>query len=303
MHRVSSKYLIAIAILYVIVGMTIGIYGTQRYFLSRGLIAPRQGAIITKVALEFPTLAPTAVLPTTTPEPEQGKIELPPKEIPLPEPPPEIWGDLDLTNGTGTYFVVYTPELAFATGEFYPWSYRKGIFESELFDPDEAGAVSWTDQQARIVLWVHSGPNHTVSVLQRFIELDDRGFIVSGATAEERIRQEIMGSPFEFIQNHTSFWTHMTAWARVPPGEVEELNEHVSDLPEYLREQYPDQGWEGFNQDTLIIFFCGRQLTGDPKDPSRPYWQQTRYVLGLLPLTDYPIPTGPIANLGGHHAD
>lgn len=303
MHRVSSRYLIVIATLYVLLGVSMGVYGTQRYFLSRGLIAPRQGAIITEAVVEFPTLAPTAVLPTTTPEPEQGRIELPPVEMPEAVPTPEIWGDLDFTDGDGTYFVVYTPELAFATGEFTPWSYREGIFQSDLFDPDLAGAVSWTDHLQRIILWVHSGPNHTMSVLQRWIELDERSHIVNGATAEERIRQELMGSPFEFIQNHTSFWTHMTAWARIPPPKVWEVNQHVSDLPEYLREQYPDQGWEGFNQDTLIVFFCGRQLTGDPHDPSRPYWQQSRYVLGLLPLTDYPIPTGPIANIGGHHAD
>lgn len=302
MHRVSSRYLIAIATLYVICGVIIGVYGTQRYFLSRGLIAPRQGAIITEVPIEFPTLAPTSVLPTTTPEPEQGMIELPPKDIPAPEPTPEVWGDFDLTNGDSTYFVVYTPELAFATGEFNPWSYREGIFESDLFDPDLAGAVSWTDHLQRIILWVHSGPNHTMSVLQRWIELDERGHIVTGATAEERMRQELMNSPIEFIQEHNSQWTHMTAWARIAPPKVWEVNQHVSDLPEYLREKYPDQGWEGFNQDTLIVFFCGRQLTGDPHDPSRPYWQQSRYVLGLLPLTNYPIPTGPQANLGGHHA-
>jgi hypothetical protein len=302
-HRVSPQYLIVLAIVYIFAGGMIGVFGTHRYLLTRGLIAPRQGAISTQVALDLPPLAPTPILPTGTPEPEQGRIEQPPEIVPSPEPTPEIWGDLDLTNGISTYFTVHTPDLAFATGEFYPWSYREGIFESDLFDPDEAGAVSWTDQLARIVLWVHSGPNHTISVLQRFIELDERGYIVSGARAEERIRQEIMDSPFEFVQGHTSFWTHMTAWARIPPDEVEELNEHVSDLPEYLREQYPDQGWEGFNRDTLIIFFCGRQLTGDPHDPTRPYWQQTRYVLGLLPLTRNQIPTGYIASLGGIYAE
>lgn len=287
MHRVSSKYLIAIATLYVLLGVIMGVYGTQRYLLARGILAPRQGSIVTQVAMELPTVAPTAVLPTTTPEPEQGKIELPPKDIPAPEPPPEVWGDLDLTNGTGTYFNVFTPELAFATGEFYPWGYRPGIFESDLFAPDEAGAVSWTDHLKRIVLWVHSGPNHTMSVLQRWIELDDRGFIVSAARAEEKIQQEIMNSPFQFVQaDGTEQWTHMTAWARVEPNSVWELNQHVSDLPEYLREEFPNQGWEGFEQDTLIVFFCGRQLTGDPTDPQRPYWQQTRYIFGLLPMTE-----------------
>ncbi len=287
MHRVSSRILVGIAILYLIVGVIVGISGTHSYFLARGLIAPSQGSIITEMALDLPTLAATAVLPTSTPEPEQGKIELPPKEIPPPEPTPEIWGDLDLTNGTGTYFTVYTPEFALATGEFYPWSYREGIFESELFDPDENGAVSWTDYLSRIVLWVHSGPNHTMSVLQRFIELDDRGFIVSGARAEEKIQQELMNQPFQFVQaDGTEQWTHMTAWARIEPNKVWEVNQHVSDLPEYLREQFPNQGWEGFNRDTLIIFFCGRQLTGDPHDPQRPYWQQTRYVLGLLPFEE-----------------
>lgn len=304
MHRVSSKYLVGLALLYVLVGVALGVHGTRTYLLSRGFIAPRQGAIITQVAIRIPTPAPTSELPTATPEPDQGRIESPPAIIPSPEPTPEVWGDLDLTNGTGTYFTVYTPELAFATGEFYPWSYREGIFESDLFLPDEAGAVSWIDQQARIVLWVHSGPNHTMSVLQRFIELDERGFIVSGARAEERIQQEIMGSPFEFVQaDGTRFWTHMTAWARIQPNKVWEVNQHVSDLPEYLREQFPDQGWEGFNRDTLIVFFCGRQLTGDPHDPLRPYWQQTRYMLGLLPLIQDQTPTGHIASLGGTYAE
>lgn len=283
--------------MYLIIGVLVGYYGTRTYLLARGLIAPRQ-EVFTELALDLPEIAPTQILPTGTPEPSQGRIESPPQEIPSPEPTPEVWGELDLTDGAATYLVFYGPDEALATGEFYPWSYRQGIFESEFFVPDEGGAVTWTDHLSRIVLWAHSGPNHTMTVLQRWIELDERGHIVTGPRAEEKLAH-LVGTPVRFVQPGFQYLTMLTAWARIPPDEVEALNAHVSDLPEYLREHYPDQGWEGFNRDTLMLFFCGRQLTADPQDPYRPYWQQTRYVLGLLPYLADRVPTGPFANLGG----
>lgn len=299
MHRVSSKYLVGLAILYVLVGVMIGFYGTREYLLARGIVAPRQAPIfITEVVL--PTAMATAI--PLTDEPPQEAIESPPSAIPPPEPTPEIWSTLDLTDGRDTYIIAYLEEPV-ATGTFNPWSYRTGIFETELFDPDLAGAVSWTDRLSRIILWAHSGPNHTMTILQRAIELDDRGFIVHRSVADERLRREVMDRTFTFVQGIEQTPTFVSAWARIPPDQVEELNGHVVDLPEYLRAHYPDQGWEGFNRDTLILFFCGRQLAGDPKDDSRPYWQQTRYVIGLLPFhTNDQVPTGPQANLGGLNA-
>ena len=301
MHRVSSKYLFAIATLYVIAGVTIGIYGTQRYFLSRGLIAPRQEVVITDLPSFDSLMLATAAAATPTPPPDQGEIQNPPVEIPEPEPTPDIWGKLDLTDGDETSIAFDHKDEWLITEPFYPRSYRPGIFESEYFDPELSGAVSWVDNQARVILWAHSGPDHTMTPIQRAIELDDRGFIVDRSIADERLRQDFMGRNIWFIQpGKVEYLTRVSAWARVTPDLVAEINEHVDDLPESLRMLYPDQGWEGFNRDTLILFFCGRQLAGDPKDPTRPYWQQTRYVLGLLPYITDSIPTGPLANLGGH---
>lgn len=243
------------------------------------------------VTYVFPTPKPIPTNIPASPEPEQGPIESPPAiPTPIPQPiPVDVWGDLDLSDGTTTSFIVHTglDQGSYATGEFLPWSYREGIFESDLFDPDAGGAVSWTDHQNRLVLWVHSGPYHTMTGLQRFIELSEAGNVDRYEFAEERIRQQIVGSTVQFNQTpDVQQMAHITAWARIPPDQVEEINHRVIDLPEALRELYPGQGWEGFHRDTMIIFFCGRQLAGDPKDPDRPYWQQTRYILGLLPLNN-----------------
>lgn len=306
MHRVSSKYLVSLAIIYLLVGVFAGYYGTQHILLSRGLIAPRQEVVITDLpsfnsATLAPTFEPTPPVATPTPPPDQDEIQNPPLEIPEePEPTPDIWGELDLTDGDETSIAFDHKDEWLITEPFYPRSYRPGIFESEYFDPDLSGAVSWVDHQARVILWAHSGPDHTMTPIQRAIELDDRGFIVDRSIADERLRQDFMGRNVWFVQPEgVEYLTFVSAWARVTPDLVAGINEHVDDLPEILRWLYPDQGWEGFNRDTLILFFCGRQLAGDPKDPTRPYWQQTRYVLGLLPHVSW-SPTGPLASLGGY---
>jgi len=289
MHRVSSKYLGAIAALYLGVGLIIGVYGTREYFLARGVLPPRQEPlVITYVPSDFePTITRTPG-PTPTLEPDQGNIEALPEVDPV-TPVPEfvdVWENLDLSDGSATSFIVHTQNEggSYATGEFWPWSYREGIFETSIFDPDAGGAVTWLDDFNRTILWVHSGPNHTMTALQRFIERDEFGNTLAFQFAEERIRRNLMNSPVQFFQTPDSEqWAWITAWARIPPDSVDAINGSVSDLPATLRAMYPNQGWEGFWSDTMIVFFCGRQLAGDPHDPDRPYWQQTRYIFGLLP--------------------
>lgn len=290
METISKKAIVGIAVLYLIVGALIGSQGAWTYLRARGFIVPRSEVPIV-VTYVFPTPNPISTNIPASPEPDQERIESPPSVEPH-DPEPDYvapFGELDLSDGTTTSFIVHTDadQGSYATGEFLPWSYREGIFESDLFDPDAGGAVSWLDNQDRIVLWVHSGPYHTVTALQRFIELDERGRIDSVEFAEERIRQHVVGATVQFNQVPDILeLAHITAWARIPPETVDEINQHVIDLPEVLRELYPDQGWEGFHRDTMIVFFCGRQLVGDESDSSRPYWQQTRYVLGLLPLNN-----------------
>lgn len=294
----SNKFWFTIAVLYLIVGLVIGVSGTRIYFLSRGFTAPLQEVPGIVTYVQPPTQVP---LSTGTAEPDQERIEKAPVITPVPQLITDVW-DIDLSDGAATYFTVYPNdnEVGYVSGEFWPWSYREGIFESDLFEPDRGGAVSWIDFNGRIVLWIHSGPNHTATALQRYIELDEDGKLTSGVQADERLRQNIVGSAIQWNQKpDTEQWTHVAAWARVDPTRVDDINMHVSDLPEYLRDLYPNQGWEGFNRDTLIIFFCGRQLVDDTYDNSRPYWQQTRYVIGLLPMQEGEVQFGPLAYFQG----
>jgi len=229
--------------------------------------------------------------PTEEPTPEDTYNILPeidhPQPLPLPTAEIDPWGTLDLTDGEATWMTFH---LDLGAGSyqvgFYPYSWFPGVFETPVFDPLYSGAVTWTDDLGRTTIWAHSGPNQSMTPLQEFIERDEHGYTVLWSEAERRLDENIQNATVNIVQpGLAEEWGLVVAWARIPPEQVEDSLGKVMDFPAYLDETQPDRGWDLImaEPNALILYFCGRQLAGDKKDPSRPYWQQTRYVLGIVP--------------------
>lgn len=253
----------------------------------------------------YPTSPPEQLFspPTSTPEPSELPTDEPQSSTPNIEPPdpfiPETssWSPLKLDEAIPTYMIFglnTSPGLtSISTDIFYPVEWYPGVFQSEAFDPEKGGAVSWVDNGGRTTLWVHSGPDNTMTSVQQYIEtMPFTGFRVSAKEADRRLDEDIQDGRVTFVQSLTLIAGRVVAWARISPDLVEESNSHVMDLPVWLQDHYPDQGWSFIQgvSDSIMIYFCGRQLQGEEGDSSRPYWQQARIILGIVPDQVFPPP-------------
>jgi len=217
----------------------------------------------------LPTLTPTITSTTT------------PTEKPL------NWRGADLGSGdlTVVKFLLNDCIEDIYTEPFHPWAFFGGIFDTAFFNPYRNGAVAWEDFEGRIILWIHSGPNLTITSLQVFLELDHRGYINTPEETQRKLDECVIGSAFELVQDNLLFTGKVVAAARIPPPDVLDLNDNVWDLPQALMEKGLGQDWQAIIDDphSLIFFFCGRRLSGEASNPYLPYYQQSRFVIGMVP--------------------
>lgn len=170
---------------------------------------------------------------------------------------------------------------------FNVWVYKQGIFDTYKFDPDKGNSVIWDDGLGRWFLWVHSGPSNSMTPIQQWLERDENGNTVAAYTADERIDSLLGAGAYmgELSGYATDNHATIVAAVRVPPDLVKEMNLHVGDLPEWIDMEFPLAGF-GSSIDArpiLYITFCGRALAGEEPDPLSAYWQQSRYVIGVIP--------------------
>jgi len=170
---------------------------------------------------------------------------------------------------------------------FNVWVYEQGIFDTYKFDPDKGNSVIWDDGRGRWFLWVHSGPDHSMTPIQQWLERDEHGNTVGAYVTDERIDNLLGDGAYMGDLSHVDADNHATivAAVRVSPDLVKEMNLHVGDLPEWLDQEFPMAGF-GSSMDArpiLYITFCGRALAGEEPDPLSAYWQQARYVIGVIP--------------------
>lgn len=234
-----------------------------------------------------PSETPTRIAVLTA-TPSGGQPASPTPTPMIEERNPLAWRDIDLSQGEMTMIYIEPAGMvdAIVTDLMAPWAYFDGIFETEYFDPDTANSVVWADQHGRITFWGHSGPDQPMTPLQEYLERDEHGNTVARSITEDRLANQMIDARVLLIQNGQAAQGKIIAAIRVPPDGVQSLMSHVGDLPEYLRDAYPGHGFQfasGVYEDLLMIFFCGRRLAGEDPNPSLPIWQQSRFVLAVVP--------------------
>lgn len=100
---------------------------------------------------------------------------------------------------------------------------------------------------------------------------------------ETRLNECLRGSQVSLDQQGQTYSGEVAAAVRVPAVGVEELSKHTMDLVPYLAQTYPESGFADLDEDTLLIYFCGRAALDELTDPNAGYWTQTRFVIAIEP--------------------
>lgn len=239
------------------------------------------------------TRIPTATVqptPLTNPIPLEvpGNIYEPPRPAltPTPQAPWTYYG-LDLNSGPEVEIrfdlLDEQPILlpSFTSHAWTPTLFSEGLFDWRL---KENHGVVWEDLNGRLGLWLHSGPDEVMFPLQERLEREDSGYFRHYEDAQTYLDKQI-GAGVSIYQGNQLSTSQIAAAVRVGPGGISALQSKVMDLVPYLAETYPGLGFESLvgRQDVLILYFCGRLLNGESKNPDYPYWQQARFIIAIVP--------------------
>ncbi|KKM97256.1 hypothetical protein LCGC14_1169800, partial [marine sediment metagenome] len=211
--------------------------------------------------------------------------QIPPPTAVLEDELPLHYDGLELTNGVTTVFMFSFPDMDIILPQVDIYGWTPDVMSSGVFDISSGNAVAWEDENLRVGLWLHSGWNQTAKMLQQYLELNDARYRREVWTMDEFLETNVIGSKV-FIQQYDSFRNaKIVAAVRVPPEGVYAVASHVMDLATYLEETYPGHGFEKIidRSDVLMIYFCGRQLTGEKAHPDLPTAQQSRFIIALVP--------------------
>jgi len=222
---------------------------------------------------EIPTPTPSATpAPNRTPDPTRTA-----EPGPTPTATPSEWafGQVDLANPERLQLAFLLPGATIYTRAFEPQPYELGILAWDGFGPGSGKGIAWADWRARLGLWLHSGPDTTMTDLQAWLEADERAYILWPAEVNASLAA-MVGSRAILRQGDRQQWARVAAAVRVKPLDVAETQDHVDDLLEHL-------GLGEIEPPVLMLYFCGRQLQGERVPPFTPHWQTARFVIVLQP--------------------
>jgi hypothetical protein len=161
------------------------------------------------------------------------------------------------------------------------------VFETGEFGIGKNMAVAW-EHMGYEGLLIHSGwdfwhEQSPATDLQYFLETDALNEVQDLKTIESNLQDCLRGSSVFVSQNSQGLYGNVAAAVRIPPQGVEELSKHTMDLVPYLKQAYPGAGFEDIDENTLLLFFCGRAALDEQNNPEADYWTQTRYIIALMP--------------------
>jgi hypothetical protein len=199
------------------------------------------------------------------------------------------FGELNLLEGElGFYFISSCDggvNISILPVEVTAW--HPEVFEGEEFGIGKNVAVAW-EHLGYAGLWIHSGwdfwaERSPATDLQYFIETDALNEVQPLQRIETRLNECLRGSQVSLDQQGQTYSGEVAAAVRVPAVGVEELSKHTMDLVPYLAQTYPESGFADLDEDTLLIYFCGRAALDELTDPNAGYWTQTRFVIAIEP--------------------
>ncbi|MHC4799937.1 MAG: hypothetical protein ACYTF1_25150 [Planctomycetota bacterium] len=196
-----------------------------------------------------------------------------------------VYDGLPLTDGVTTQFMFSFADRDIILPKVDVHGWTPEILSNGVFAPGTGNAVAFEDSGLRTGLWLHSGYGETAGMLQRYLELNKDGYRHEIWTVDEVLKTKIVGARVFIQQSDSMRNAKIVAAARVPPDGVIEIAAHVMDLVPYIIENYPDHGFEEIadRSDVLMLYFCGRVLTGEDAHPDLPSYQQSRFILAMVP--------------------
>lgn len=195
--------------------------------------------------------------------------------ISLPGEKMEIW-----VRPTCEAFTIQLPLFT-----VHPWTNE--VFSDGTFAVGADNAVAW-EHLGYLGLWIHSGLDwlgtpQAAFPLHDYLERGADGEVRRPDEFEAALRNCLLGSLARVSTASGSSLSRVTAAVRVPSPGVEELAGHVMDLVPYLAETYPGNGFEDLTSPALLLYFCGRRLSTEPKNPNAEFWAQARIIIALEP--------------------
>jgi len=176
-------------------------------------------------------------------------------------------------------------EVVLPEFQVLPW--RPDILTSGEFDLSMGTAVSW-EHLGYTGLWMHSGLDwlgHPLSAfaLQEYLERHESGRLNTPEEFDLKAAECLIGSKVMIQIGGEQVTGKVSAVARVPAEGVPEVSGHVMDLVPFLAETYPESGFAGLEEGSLVLYFCGRQLSTEAAEMTAGYYSQTRIIVGITP--------------------
>jgi hypothetical protein len=167
--------------------------------------------------------------------------------------------------------------------------YTPELFVSGAFSFNLDFSMAW-EHLGFYGLWIHSGQSLTVGdlpayPLQLYLENDERGYRRTPKDFTEHMQACLVDGELRLLQGDELSISKVVAAVRVPPPDVDEVSRHPMELVPYLAENYPDSGFDRMDLPGLLIYFCGRQLSGEAFNNDHNYWTQSRIIIGFMPVS------------------
>lgn len=287
--------------LLLLIGGAISLAGLGLYVWEQ--LGPKPPALIAPFGAGFqPEVDMSSIVEIVAEKPDPEQVSYPPVEIggniveslvPFDEVEqltrvPRVYDGIDFgSEKDATFFFDLRGEDSYWLAPFTPHAWSPEIFTSGIFDYQrpEHHAVIWEDSAGRTGLWAHSGTDELMFPLQERFERNDLGWFLQYQEAQTYLKDHVYGSRVIMRQNNTLSYSRVAAVVRVGPEGVKDLQPHVMDMVPYLAESYAGTHFDSLldRQDVLIIYFCGRKLAGEVRNPELLYWQQARFILALVP--------------------
>lgn len=231
---------------------------------------------------------------TATPEPIPDIKSTPQPPLPtpfLPEPTPtpaEPWMfdgiDFDSPNEISILFELVDDD-AYMLEPFTSHVWTSTTWWENAFGLEGHHGVVWEDSNLRLGIWLHSGDGEVLFPLQEKFERDSKGWFRNYMDAQTYLQEHVYGSRVVIRQNDVTSIGWVKAVVRVGPQAVMEHQTHVMDLIEWLAKHYAGVHFESLidESEVLMIYSCGRLLNGEKRNPDLPYYQQSRFIIAIMP--------------------
>ena len=219
-----------------------------------------------------------------------SKIRSTPRPEPLPSPTPTIpwmqFGNVSVLDSQTLMTIQDGYDTAPITSpEFTVIPWTPEVLESGAFTISKKTVVAW-EHLGFTGYWIHSGMDWlgrplAAFPLQNYLEKVDGREMRTPQEFDQNVADCLIGGKVNFQVGEDLLEGKITAVLRIPASDVKMVSNHVMDLVPYLAKTYPKSGFDKLEAPELLLYFCGRQLSGEKADWSLAYYAQSRIFVAI----------------------